>query len=118
MMAALSSFAVLRILTGCAANLGWFWLDEAAQMHEDVWRVMIGRLRKRPARGWLTTTPNPDRRDWVYDLFSRDTTGLITASTRSNPHLPAGFVDDSRHAIQQSGVSVRLRASFTIPMAA
>lgn len=75
-------------------NLAWFWLDEAAQMHQDVWRIMIGRLRKEPARGWITTTPNPDRRDWVYDLFSRDTAGLVTASTRSNPHLPAGFVDD------------------------
>lgn len=80
-------------------NVSWFWLDEAAMMHYDVWRIIKGRLRMQPARGWITTTPNSERKDWVYDLCraheaDTDTVALITASTRSNPHLPVGFVED------------------------
>ena len=32
-------------------NIGWFYLDEAALVDDDVWLIMIGRLRESPGRG-------------------------------------------------------------------
>ena len=75
-------------------NLGWFWLDEAALMQEEVWDVMIGRLRLGPGRAWLTTTPRGF--NWVFDSFARAPRPdyeLVRCSTRDNVFLPPGFVE-------------------------
>jgi hypothetical protein len=74
-------------------NLGWFWGDEAAMMRGNVHQIMIGRLRKAPARAWYTTTPRG--KDWLYKLFVADGTdgySLTRASSRTNPFLPGDFV--------------------------
>lgn len=49
-------------------NLGWFYPDEAALMDQDVWLIMIGRLRESPGRAWVTTTPRGF--NWLYDTFT------------------------------------------------
>lgn len=73
-------------------NLGWFYLDEMAQMVKDVWLVMIGRLRERPGRAWGTTTPKGF--NWVYETFVKggDDYAAVKSSTRDNPYLPKEFV--------------------------
>lgn len=69
-------------------NLGWFWMDEAGQMKDEYpWNVMIGRLRRQPGRGWITTTPAGF--NWLYDVFIRKGTGdpeieTVIAPTASN----------------------------------
>jgi len=69
-------------------NLGWFWMDEAGQMKDEYpWNVMIGRLRRQPGRGWITTTPAGF--NWLYDVFIRNGTGdpeieTVIAPTASN----------------------------------
>jgi predicted phage terminase large subunit-like protein len=73
-------------------NIGWFMLDEAAMLPEIVWNVMIGRLRRQPARGWAVTTPRG--KNWLYKLFTnKDNYAIIKSSTRDNPFLPEGFID-------------------------
>lgn len=67
-------------------NLGWFWMDEGGQLKDaEAWQVMIGRLRLRPGRGWVTTTPAGY--NWLYDTFVRAKhpgAEVITAPTRTN----------------------------------
>lgn len=75
-------------------NLGWVWADEAALLPEQVWDILIGRLRLAPGRGWVTTTPKGF--GWLYRVFDeqrRDDYQLIRCSTRANFFLPAGYVD-------------------------
>ena len=48
-------------------NLGWFAIDEAAYVSEEVWKILIGRLRRAPGRGWICTTPRGF--NWVYEKF-------------------------------------------------
>jgi len=78
-------------------NLGWAWIDEAAQVSEETWDILLGRLRLDPARAWLTTTPKGH--NWVYDRFiDRPTEDheTIRARTTENPHLPDDFVESLR----------------------
>jgi phage terminase large subunit-like protein len=79
-------------------NLGWFWPDEAAMMPELVWKIMLGRLRKKPGLAWATTTPRG--KDWLYKVFhegqSTPTHHVTRASSRTNRFLPADFVEPAR----------------------
>ncbi|CAK0750745.1 phage terminase large subunit [Gammaproteobacteria bacterium] len=67
-------------------NLGWFWMDEAAQLPSaEAWNIMLGRLRLKPGRGWVTTTPKGF--NWLYDTFVTKASldmSLIKAATKSN----------------------------------
>jgi len=73
-------------------SLGWFWLDEAAMMDAIVWSIMIGRLRREPERGWLTTTPRGF--NWIHNEFvaKRDPDyHVIRSHTRSNPFISESY---------------------------
>jgi len=77
-------------------NLNWAYLDEAAQMHEDVWRIILGRLRhgKNPG-AWITTTPAGF--NWVYKYWierANSNYALIHSSTRDNIYLPPEYLAD------------------------
>lgn len=73
-------------------NASAIWIDEAAYISEEAFKVLLGRLRKAPGRMWLTTTPRGF--DWIYKLFTSGNPDyhLIRASTRTNTFLPQDFV--------------------------
>ena len=74
-------------------NLGWFWLEAAGMMSEDVWYIMQGRLRLGPSKAWLTTTPKGF--NWHNDVFVRDKNpdcSLIKSRTHDNKYLPTDFI--------------------------
>ena len=74
-------------------NLGWFCLDEGAMMHQQVWDLMIGRLRLDPGRGWITTTPRG--MNWLYKLFvtkKMEDYHLVQCSSKTNTFLPSYFI--------------------------
>lgn len=94
-------------------NLSWFWLDEAALMDGDVWRVMLGRLRLLPGRAWVTTTPKGH--NWLYDVFVRQGSAdhqVIQAPTRTNPYLPAGFLGSLQHAYDGAWLAQETEGEF------
>lgn len=77
-------------------NLAWWWGDEAALYHMDVWRIMIGRLRQfGHGYAWLTTTPKGH--NWIYKEFvdrqaANHDYALFKARTRDNPHLSPAYI--------------------------
>ena len=76
-------------------NLNWFWMDEGAYCSEDVFDVMLGRIRVDPIAGWVTSSPN--RKNWLYRAFGAGNPYgyvLHNASTRDNHHLPKDYVDN------------------------
>lgn len=72
-------------------NAGWAWLDEAAFCDEESYSVILGRLRRRPGRLWLTTTPN-GKQNWVYRLVQSQTVSVTRAPTQSNGFNPDFYV--------------------------
>jgi len=82
-------------------SISWFWIDEAAQVPQRAWDILVGRLRTGEYRnGFITTTPKG--KNWVYERFHPngddnrgDVGNVLGVSTRSNPHLP----DDYREEI-------------------
>ena len=75
-------------------NLGWFWMDEAAMCGEEVWDILMGRLRLDPGTAWITTTPRGH--NWVYDTFIQNAGNeyaIVRSSSTENPHLPDAFLE-------------------------
>lgn len=88
-------------------SVSWAWLDEAAQLDEYTWRVILPALREfgRPGRLWLTTTPRG--KNWIWSRFApqpgetpeqaahrSSRYGLVHASTRDNTFLAPEIVSD------------------------
>lgn len=76
-------------------NLTWWWGDEGAYYHADVWRVMIGRLRQFGQQGYAWVTTTPKGRNWLYREFvqvTRDDYAIFNIKTKQNPFLAEGFV--------------------------
>lgn len=93
-------------------NLDWFWLDEADYMDGTIWDVMLGRIRRKGACAWVTTSPNGID-NWVYKRIVTksadrpDQYMVATSSTMANKHLPKEYIDSlidsytSEHARQE-----------------
>ncbi|MEW6212884.1 MAG: terminase family protein [Acidobacteriota bacterium] len=75
-------------------KVGWFWLDEAKNMDFEAYLTINERLRDGRVdqlKGWLTSTPLGT--NWFGEIESDPDVKVITADTRSNHHLPVGYVD-------------------------
>jgi PBSX family phage terminase large subunit len=78
-------------------NLAWIHIDEAALLAEDVWKILIGRIRQGGELGfiWLTTTPKG--RNWIWQKFFKSRRARffgIQMATRENKALSSDFVDE------------------------
>lgn len=75
-------------------NLGWAWVDEAAFVSEEAWKVILGRLRLEPGRAWGTTTPNGQ--NWLYRRCVVEDLGygVHHAHTRDNVFNLASYAED------------------------
>lgn len=100
-------------------NLGWFWLDEAGQMTREAWLIMLGRLRKQPARAWVTTTPNG--KNWLYDVFeaaAEKNYATVVSSSRDNVYNPAGFVQTLESAYTSEFAQQEIEGNYVDPAGA
>jgi len=96
-------------------NIGWIWLDEAAYLDREVWNVALGRLRRKPGKMWITTTPRGS--NWVYDTFVRTplpSSTVITSSTRDNIFLPPGFVESLFSAYPTHLIDQEIEGKFLL----
>lgn len=94
-------------------NLTWLYVDEAAYVAYEAYRVGLGRLRRGIPRVWGTTTPC-GLENWVYKKAVEnpsDSTELFTSRTDQNKHNPqeyldmldSEFEDDPDYAAQETG---------------
>lgn len=79
-------------------NLGWFLIDQAEEIAEEMFMMLQGRLRQRnaPRRGIILFNPNGHDwiwRRWVYlaDVYTDHY--LVHAKTSDNPTLPEDYVE-------------------------
>jgi len=98
-------------------NLGWFMLDEAAMLSDEVWNIMIGRLREEPSRGWAVTTPRG--KNWLYNRFMNGKDcEIIKSSSRDNPYLPQGFIESLESSYTAEWQAQEIEGDFLDPSGA
>jgi len=82
-------------------NLGFFWIDQAEEIEEDIFLKFHGRLRQKigPREGILTF--NPAGHNWLWKRFFDPNRPLkwipnyksVEATTYDNPTLPEDYID-------------------------
>lgn len=77
-------------------NLGWYLIDQAEEISEDMFLMLEGRLRQRgaPRKGMLLA--NPAGHDWIWKRFvwlKYPGHGYVHATTMDNPNLPADYIE-------------------------
>ena len=95
-------------------NLGWFAIDEAAKVKYGTWKIMVGRIRKPPEKGFITTTPRG--RDWIYDEFSRKQRGnyeYFTGATDENKNLSDAYIESLKESYSGSFLRQEFYGEFT-----
>ena len=77
-------------------NLGWFYIDQAEEVSEEVFLTLLGRLRavEKP-QCWITG--NPLGHNWIWHRFIHDPVPgniIFNAKTEENiDNLPEGYID-------------------------
>jgi len=82
-------------------NLGFFWIDQAEEIEEEIFLKFHGRLRQKigPREGILTF--NPGGHNWLWKRFFDPNRPIrwvpqyisIEATTYDNPTLPDDYID-------------------------
>ena len=83
------------------ANLGWFFIDQAEEATEDIFRALVGRLRRTVPKLYGLMAMNPNGEDWQHRLFVKDK-GLVekdfayfeSSSYENKANLPENYIED------------------------
>jgi PBSX family phage terminase large subunit len=78
-------------------SLAFAFLDEAALLPEDAFKIILGRLRQPNMRHrcFVCSTPR-GKRHWIYQYFvehPKKNMFLVTAPTESNKNLPPRYIE-------------------------
>jgi phage terminase large subunit len=76
-------------------NLGWYMIDQAEEVPEDMFLMLNGRLRRRNSPRCGLILFNPNGHDWIWKRWVHlklPDHELIHAKTSDNPNLPADYI--------------------------
>jgi len=80
-------------------EVGFWYVDEAKEISEEIWLTIIGRLRqkKSPRKAWITTNPDSPMH-WIYKTFFQQYVNDIeyhvtNAKTNENKYLPRDYIN-------------------------
>ena len=96
-------------------NLGWFYIDQAEEVSEEVFLTLLGRLRAvATPQCWITG--NPLGHNWVWHRFIHDPVPgntIFNAKTEENiKNLPEGYVDNLKNNYNDIWVNRYLYGSW------
>ena len=79
-------------------NLGWFLIDQAEEVTEEMFMMLQGRLRQQNAPRCGLLLFNPNGHDWIWRrlVFLKGAYKdhvLIHAKTSDNPNLPSDYIE-------------------------
>lgn len=97
-------------------SIPWFWIDEAAQVPERAWEVMVGRLRDGDyLNAFVTTTPRGE--NWVHDRFVEgdpdDVNAILGIPTTANPHTPDEYKEEIVEEYDGQFYEQEIKGAFT-----
>lgn len=76
-------------------NLGWYLIDQAEEVTEDMFLMLEGRLRQLQGPRCGLLLANPAGHDWIWKRFvwlEYPGHKYVHAKTRDNPNLPADYI--------------------------
>ena len=96
-------------------NLGWFYIDQAEEVSEEVFLTLLGRLRAvATPQCWITG--NPLGHNWVWHRFIHDPIPgniMFNAKTEENKdNLPDGYIDSLKKNYNEIWVNRYLYGSW------
>lgn len=99
-------------------NLGWFLIDQAEEVPEEMFLMLKGRLRqlKGPRCGILLANPNGHDWVWMYNVQRPGDfpdMGMVHAKTRDNRNLPKDYIA-SLEKMPKSWVERFMEGSFDV----
>ncbi|CAN5548480.1 hypothetical protein BH20ACI3_BH20ACI3_38880 [soil metagenome] len=97
------------------SNLSWAYIDEGALVDEEIWLILLARLRLFPGKAWITSTPKGFS-NWLYTRFAKavsDDYHVIYSSTRDNVFLPKDFVRNLEEAYTAQWRQQEIEGLFT-----
>lgn len=79
-------------------NLGWFLIDQAEEVPEEMFLMLKGRLRQEngPRCGLLLANPEGHNWIWMYCVQRPQDfpdMGMVHAKTKDNPNLPEDYIE-------------------------
>lgn len=77
-------------------NLGWFLLDQAEEVPEEIFQMLIGRLRQARSPRCGILLANPNGHDWLWRRFvylKYPDHKYVHAKTTDNDTLPPDYID-------------------------
>lgn len=92
-------------------NLGWFYIDQAEEVSEQVFLILQSRLRLNTVNrryGFITCNPEPG--NWIYHKFKRPKDeglihkdyDIIEAPSYDNPYLPEDYIETLRQSYPEA----------------
>jgi len=101
-------------------NLDFFWLDEPADIQEETFFMLVGRLRGKHTRnhfGVLTGNPSHPGH-WLYKLYVESPPSadylLVHSSSYENSFLPDGYVDSMEKSYSEDYAARYLRGEWVL----
>lgn len=83
------------------SSLGWFFIDQAEEADEEIFRGLVGRLRRPVPARYGMLAMNPNGQDWQFKLFDKARKennpdySVFDSTTYDNElNLPPGYIQD------------------------
>lgn len=103
-------------------NLSGFAIDEASQVSEEAFLLLMNRLRNPAGLRKGIIVGNPAGHDWAYhrfvkqDIFANESAKkeyrLVHAPSTENKHLPAGYVESMLQNYSEERIQREVMGSF------
>jgi phage terminase large subunit len=97
-------------------SVAWAWVDEGGLCSEELWKVVLGRLRQSDPQAWITTTPQGF--NWLFDFFveaENPEYGYVRSATAENNYLPPEYLQSLEANYSGSFHDQELLGAFTAP---
>lgn len=99
-------------------EIGWFFIDEANEVHEDAFKILCTRLRWSPANGSYFGNISSNPEDcWVKQRFvdtKNSNYAYIQSLPSDNPHLPKDYVDRMKEVLDDVQIQKYVYANWNV----
>lgn len=97
-------------------NLGWYLLDQAEEVTEEIFQMLEGRLRQQNAPRCGLLLANPNGHDWLWRRFvylKYPDHKYVHAKTTDNPTLPSDYIA-SLYRMPEAWIKRFVEGSFDV----
>src|ERR1043165_3093149 len=97
-------------------KIGWFWIDEASEVHKDAGKNLMGRLRLPAFAGRYQAlyTGNPEGRNYLYDDFFNEK--ILTSMVCGHPQCELTPIEyNVKMRLKRRGIHAPTYQNYFLP---